>query len=81
MNEMGLKVTGYLAGMEQKTGEYDGIKKTTYRYLLVAGMESFLITSEDDYGGDIALQDVVTFIVSPRVYGQKIFYSRGKLCR
>lgn len=79
MDELGVKITGYLAGMEQKTGEYEGVKKVTFRYLLVAGMESFLISSDEDYTGSIVLQDVVTFKVSPRVFGSKIFYSHGRL--
>lgn len=79
MEELGVKVTGCLAGMEQKTGEYDGIKKVTYRYLLVAGMDSFLISSDEDYAGSVALQDIVTFKVSPRVFGSKLFYSHGRL--
>ena len=79
MDELGVKVTGYLVGMEEKTGEYDGIKKVTYRYLLVAGMDSFLISSDENYAGSVAIQDIVTFKVSPRIFGQKIFYSRGKL--
>ena len=79
MDEFGVKVTGYLVGMEQKTGEYDGVKKVTFRYLIVAGMDSFLISSDEDYAGSVALQDIVTFKVTPRVFGSKIFYSHGRL--
>ena len=79
MEDLGLKITGYLSGMDQKVGEYDGKRKVTYRYLVVCGMESYLINSNENYEGSCVLQDIVTFKVTARVFGGKIFYSNGVL--
>ena len=79
MDELGVKITGYLSGMDSKVNEFEGVKKCTYRYLVVAGMESYMVTSNEDYNGAVQLQDLVTFKVSPRVFNGKIFYSSGKL--
>lgn len=75
--KMGVKIKGVLSGMDEKIGEYDGVKKITYRYLLVAGMSSFLITSDQDYREMLQIGDVVTFEVDVRVYGGKVYYSKG----
>lgn len=73
----GFFVRGTLSGMDEKIGEYDGVRRVTYRYLLVCGMESFLLSSDMDYRGMIQLGDTVTFTVTPRVFGQKVYYTRA----
>lgn len=79
MDELGVKITGYFTGSDSKIQEFDGVKRVSYRYLLVAGMDSFVVASDDDYTGTIQMHDLVTFIVNPRVFGGKVFYSRGRL--
>jgi hypothetical protein len=79
MDEMGVKITGYLSGMDSKVSEFDGVKKVVYRYLVVAGMDSYIVTSDVDYNGAIQLQDLVTFKVFPSAFNGKIYYKSGKL--
>lgn len=75
--EDGFFIKGKLSGMDEKISEYEGVRRVTYRYLIVAGMESFLLSSDLDYRELLQIGETVTFTVTPRVFGQKVYYTRA----
>ena len=79
MEKEGVIINGFLAGTEEKVGEYDGVRKVTYRYLIVSGMESYLVTSDTDYRDKMMIHDMVSFSVVPRVFSGKLFWGKGVL--
>lgn len=76
----GFVLTGILGGNKRviKKDYNTKVEVTKYQYLLVIGVDSYLITSDVDYSGKIMFGDMVSFRVTPNVYNDKL-YLRGDL--